>query len=993
MSEKSSLETSIKSSRSVKSDVSNFKSSRHSVNDDPTENYEKLSPLHEKLYQALSESEVLSALHVDVRNDSYWYHMRKRMGPKKQGALIVKFHENSQKWESYIFKMKVREEDMEIVPKKSLTGSYKSKWAAYKASEAATKERDANPAKNKKLGEILLPEKIMSTHFRILVVSEQFHRMSTIDRHCLVYEELIRAIGVNILPMDNPLGLHGAAITSPENSGSHTPGGTARSSGSSSDLKKGLGRCAPTRLKLASIYGQTMCSLPLFRFLLPDDAHPLCLMVDARTPSQWRPEIYKPPLSERLGSAHNSMRALQMDAAAKPKSHQVRVKKLTTVVTHEMLHQIELSAHHVSGAGSTRKASNASHSTSGIAEASSPLLASPMHAPMGDDDASFASYQSQRSASPEKTSQTIKHLDSIGLDAAVSGVKYKKLGGIYGHFFNDLSPDIRELVMSKYKDNKTLIRDESNLEIMKLHAQLKKEAHTADTNQPVTNISRMRAKQQAATVAGEYDKGTSSEAEMLQEVNISNLRMERAAVRLQRIRRMYIWHRAVKKYWWQHYAAMTVQRCVRGHFGRQYAALFRSLRPRAAVRIQRCFRTSQSRVFLRIWQYIAYKLTRIVLPKIKRFIRNCFLSWLRRRAVYATRIQAIVRGFNGRARYYKKLGEVYYFTQVFPVAALKIQKVIRGFLGRCRMRTHLNAVLHRHIVIPATIRIQRIYRGRLAKFVLAKLKVRAAAVKTLQDFIRAFVHRMWQHQLDLEVKRKHAATQIQRLYRGALDRQLYRMKAHIRWYNTRYIPAIIYIQACTRRYRAAKYVYFLKSKNRAVLKIQQSYANYCAKKLAKAVVRDLRKMREFRAASNIQRYVRRRIAIVAFRRKQLEYKGKITAAAKIIMRAWTNYLLSRRYKHLLDEHRRKAFGRRIEKLIENREDVHMDVKEIQVDIALATRAIERYKDRIKLVETFEAQASIRQGKVKLEMSQLKPEDFERGECLCCIFAIVHPVPA
>jgi hypothetical protein len=291
-------------------------------------------------------------------------------------------------------------------------------------------------------------------------------------------------------------------------------------------------------------------------------------------------------------------------------------------------------------------------------------------------------------------------------------------------------------------------------------------------------------------------------------------------------------------------------------------------------------------------------------------------------------------------------------------------------------------MLHRHIVIPATIRIQRIYRGRLAKFVLAKLKVRAAAVKTLQDFIRAFVHRMWQHELDLEVKRKHAATEIQRLYRGTLDRQLCRMKAHIRWYNTRYIPAIIYIQASTRRYRAAKYVYFLKNKNRAVLKIQHTFANYCARKLAKAVVRDLKKMREFRAASNIQRYVRRRIAIVAYRRKILEYKGKITAAAKIIMRAWTNYLLSRRYKHLLDEHRRKAFGKRILKLIGSREDVHLDVKEIQVDIALATRAIERYKERIKLVETFEAQASIRQGKVKLEMSQLKVEDFERGEYMC-----------
>ena len=50
-----------------------------------------------------------------------------------------------------------------------------------------------------------------------------------------------------------------------------------------------------------------------------------------------------------------------------------------------------------------------------------------------------------------------------------------------------------------------------------------------------------------------------------------------------------------------------------------------------------------------------------------------------------------------------------------------------------------------------------------------------------------------------------------------------------------------------------------------------------------------------------------------------------------------------------------------------------------MDIGLATKAIERMKDRIRLVETFNAQASIRQGKVKLEMSQLQVEDFEKGE--------------
>jgi stress-induced morphogen len=1009
MSEATLAEFPSKTGRSVRSEASTAKSSRSTLQDESTavlsengdksnnESYEKLSTVHAQLLDALTCSTDLQALHVDVRNDSYWYHMRARMGPKKHAALIVKFHENSQRWEAYVFKMKLRDEDMEVVPKKTLVGNYKSKWLAYKHAEAAAKERDANPAKTRKLGEIMLPDKIKSTHFRILVVSEKFHHLDMVQRHRLVYEALVKAIGVNVIPIEDPLGFKATVA------GVKVPGGSDPLS--SGDYKRGLGRSAPTRLKLASIFGPTVCGLPLFRFLLPGDDTPLHLMVDARTPSQWRPTIYKPPLSERLGTAHNDLRALQINPAAKPRSHQVRVKKLTTVVDHQMLHQLELSQHHTSGGGSKHggkrgsTSGSASSSLSGTGTSTGamiPLPGTPLaieDAHMGsalDDEGSLDTHQSHTShsglASPEKTSQVAKHLDSIGLDAAVSGVKYKKLGGIYGHFFNDLSSDIKELVMLKYKDNKNLIRDESNLEIMKFHEKMKKEAH-AETNQPVTNISRMRAKQSAAALSGEYDKGTATEAEMMQEVNISNLKLERAAVRLQRIRRMYVWHRAVKLYWWQEYAAMTLQRCVRGHFGRLYAKLFRSLRPRAAMRIQRCFRTSQSRVWLRIWQFITYKLTRIILPKIKRFIRNCFLSWLRRRAVYAVRIQSMVRGFVGRCRYYKRLGELYYFQQVFPRAALKVQKVIRGFLGRCRMKRHLEAVLHRHIVVPAAIRLQRIYRGRLAKLELARLRVRAAAVDTLQKHIRAFVHRVWKTQMALELKRKRAATLLQKVYRGSLDRQLYRMKAHIRWYTTRYIPAIIFIQAVTRRYRAVNMVRLLKQRNRSVLKIQRSYEDYCQRKLAKAVVRDLKKMREFRAASIIQRYVRRRLAIIAFRRKKLTNTGRITAAAKIIMRAWTNYLLSRRYRHLLDEHRRKYFNHKIAKLIETREDVHLDIREIHQDIALATKAIERLKERVKLVENFRAQASIRQGRVKTEMSQLKVEDFERGKC-CAVCVMV-----
>ena len=40
----------------------------------------------------------------------------------------------------------------------------------------------------------------------------------------------------------------------------------------------------------------------------------------------------------------------------------------------------------------------------------------------------------------------------------------------------------------------------------------------------------------------------------------------------------------------------------------------------------------------------------------------------------------------------------------------------------------------------------------------------------------------------LELQRKLASITIQRNYRGRLDRQLYRMKAHKYWYYNKYLP-------------------------------------------------------------------------------------------------------------------------------------------------------------------------------------------------------------
>ena len=49
-----------------------------------------------------------------------------------------------------------------------------------------------------------------------------------------------------------------------------------------------LNKCAPTRNKIGSYFGHEMANLDVFRFL-PSSTTPLMLIIEAKTPSQWKP--------------------------------------------------------------------------------------------------------------------------------------------------------------------------------------------------------------------------------------------------------------------------------------------------------------------------------------------------------------------------------------------------------------------------------------------------------------------------------------------------------------------------------------------------------------------------------------------------------------------------------------------------------------------------------------------------------------------------------
>jgi len=152
----------------------------------------------------------------------------------------------------------------------------------------ACRERDGNPAKimtnnskhdninskhdkNNSKHDNIDVNKIRSTHFRIIIVSQIFYRMSYIDRLCLIYEELLKSdlVGAHIdhhhhhhdVSHNKQNNLHGNDQSSKSNSSSMVSSSSSSSSSSLPSSSISLARCAPLKLKLASTYGPHVCSL------------------------------------------------------------------------------------------------------------------------------------------------------------------------------------------------------------------------------------------------------------------------------------------------------------------------------------------------------------------------------------------------------------------------------------------------------------------------------------------------------------------------------------------------------------------------------------------------------------------------------------------------------------------------------------------------------------------------------------------------------------
>ena len=897
-----------------------------------------ISPMHASFLNTIRSSPLLTPIHAEVRNLSYWYSSRKKLGPKKHGALITR-QMQSGKWESNIWKMKMDEETLEMVPQKVFLANHKTRWAAFRNCEKGCKERDANPASTNLDAD---PNKLLETHFHLVIISTKFDRLSPAERLSLVYEALLAGSGVQLTPTEPSLPPQDIQDTNVVIENAWKKNEEKLRPWQLSDINynrysrlgprvnaAGLGACAPVRMKIGSLFGTNMCNLEVFRVLQPTQQ--LTLIIEAKTPSQWKPEEFIAPASERFGRSHLGGNASHVPKSLQTAKQNERIKLLT-------------------------------------------------HVPKDSEK-----WEARMNGGAKVMSKSVNSLtEALGLDASVSGIKFgKKVGGIYGHFFSDLPATIKELLMKKFKDNKMLIQHEGNHNYVKEALENKgKKPKKKDENVPVTHMSKMRDKMMAAVGQADPDVGTMTEADMMEEVYIGARKMERAAVRLQRMRRTVVLRQAVKVIWWRKYATVTIQRIFRGKIAQKYVHLLRKLQPVAVTRIQRLFRNNKTKRIIRVWQGLVYRMTRWVLPKIKRFLRNCFLQNIAKYYDKAVGIQKVLRMFLVKNRYRKKLAERNLYPHdwraFYPEQIIKIQRRIRGNWGRARFLTFIEAALVARVDKPASIKIQKRIRGVIGRKISAVKRYEQRCLALLQRVCRAFVQRVWKEQMRIEQLKIDSAVAIQRIARGRIDRVLIEYIRIEHFYKYKFMPAVIRTQSQVRAWIARRFVGQMLLEIRSANRCQNFWRYILARRELMARMKAARLLFIFNCAAKIQKIVRMFLCHKVYPTKLQIDRGRRLYAAKVIMRAWVTFVQSKRLQLLLDDNRQSFYKAKLPKFEYSRNEIIKDRVEINNDIKFTINLQDRLKARMKEIDNFQIEAQLRSTIISKEMTQLTPEDFDSG---------------
>ncbi|CBJ25867.1 conserved unknown protein [Ectocarpus siliculosus] len=561
----------------------------------------------------------------------------------------------------------------------------------------------------------------------------------------------------------------------------------------------------------ASFVGQNVEGLPVWGAL--DAIAGSSLLVDCRTPAQWRAETFPPTQQDRCLVHRQGPGALYVHSRSHINEKEERFEELWGPAR----------SGHRTLANNPRVKEGAVRSTMEriIAESKALREAAPKFEHFdrfgesnGDAD------QTKGNPPPPKKSGGESHGagHQPNTNPSVATPAATKAGRTHPHFFHGLGPNARKLFMELYTENRSRLLAPISRRSADVAGPVASSGRhlsaapappdgtslpspTTARNGSQLSISRQQQQQlhektppreegksprsvsgSFAAVGGGGGGGAAAEnvrhaagafaasgpppdldAGVLDRYGVLLGRLVEAATRIQRERRLGGLPRAARRLWRRQRAVLAVQRVFRGHLGRSYASMWKVVAVLAATRLSAGWRRfSTQRKFL---------------------------------------------AFRARAR----------------AGAIGLQRSIRGFLVRKAYKRRFQEAVRVKVIVPSAGVLQKCWRGKKGREEGALRRRMWAAAIEIQRHVRGFSKRMWWARV-LFCRLEHAmATRIAAVGRGYIDRELVKARRSQRHFLHTITPACVLIQSQWRGYTRRRDLAKHKQRWLAALFIQVAY--------------------------------------------------------------------------------------------------------------------------------------------------------------------------
>ena len=468
------------------------------------------------------------------------------------------------------------------------------------------------------------------------------------------------------------------------------------------------------------------------------------------------------------------------------------------------------------------------------------------------------------------------------------------------------------------------------------------------------------------------------------------------AMRLQRIYRNTMLLRAFRRRNRRHLAAIRIQRCLRGCYGRVYHVLFAQVSTLAATRI-----ATRHRIFIAMRQTEERRLRMnlgalVIQNALRRHHAFHYVCWVRKNWQHATRLTKCVRQFLARSR-----SDLILFSRIFQRrrahhrltiqkqgnlkqcfiavrAVARIAAIMRGVLCRLNYYHKLASDVNQRIVGPAQRLLQRITRGHSGRCQAQGARRRRDNVIQIQRILRGHAQILWRRRLDYVKFELFSLVQLQKVARGYLDRIFVSLKQNEATRIRLRMILVPHLQACVRRKVAMRV-----TKERFVaitnsLKIQKIWRLCILCREAKWEFQQRLLYVRVQAAACITRRLRGLFARRQYSAMRHAAAGHRLKSARIILRAWLRYRSVQRFAVLKEAWEVEKSAKTLMAWHALRDDVRIDMADVRADVKDIRSSRKWARKRLKALRNFMAEAELRLPKVETQMETLDISDVENG---------------